>query len=107
MPADFGLDAFKQSPIGRKIAPLLMDSETVRDMIALGRHDIPAVRAIGKPLLALGLRPKDEVPKKHIGRWVRQIMATAGWEPQRSGKLPRGHLFSTGAIYKPRSRIKG
>jgi hypothetical protein len=102
MAADFGLEAFKRSAMGRRVGPVLMDPENVRDMMALCRHDIAAVRAVGKQLLALGLRPKDETEKKHIGRWVRHILGTAGWEPVRSGKLPRGNLFSTGAIYKPR-----
>jgi hypothetical protein len=98
---DFGLTAFKQSAIGRKIEPILTDSENVRDMIALCRHDIPAVRAVGKQLLTAGLKPKDAEAKKNIGRWVREIMGKRGWLPVRPGKIPRGNLFSTGAIYKP------
>jgi hypothetical protein len=106
MPSDFGLDSFKRSALGKKIGPVLTDSENVRDMIALCRNEIAAVRAVGKQLLALGLKPKDEEAKKLIGRWVREIMAARGWEPARKGKIPRGNLFSTGAIYRPRSKSR-
>lgn len=104
MAADFGLASFKASPLGRKIAPVLTDGENIRDMIALCRNDIAAVRAVGKQLLAIGLKPQNEEAKKLIGRWVREIMAARGWEPVRKGKIPRGNLFSTGAIYRPRNK---
>ena len=102
MVADFGLEAFKQSAQGHRIRSVLTDRENIRDMIALCRNDIAAVRAVGKQLLRLGIRPKDENTKKLIGRWVREIMQAEGWVPMRTGKIPRGNLFSTGAIYKPR-----
>lgn len=106
MAADFGLTAFKASPLGQRVAPIIANPENVRDMIALCRNDIAAVRAVGKQLLAIGMKPKDEQHKKLIGRWVREIMDKAGWEPVRIGKIPRGNLFSTGAIYRPKTRAK-
>lgn len=106
MVADFGLGAFKQTALGQRVRPVLIDRENIRDMIALCRHDIAAVRAVGKQLLRLGIRPKDENTKKLIGRWVREIMQAEGWVPVRTGKIPRGNLFSTGAIYKPRPAIR-
>jgi hypothetical protein len=104
MASDFGMESFKSSPLGRKIAPVLTDGENVRDMMALCRNDIAAVRAVGKQLLTIGVKPRDEDAKKLIGRWVREIMAARGWEPVRKGKIPRGNLFSTGAIYRPRAK---
>lgn len=104
MAADFGLSAFKAGALGQKVAVILTDPENVRDMVALCRNDIAAVRAVGKQLMAIGLKQKDEQHKKLIGRWVREIMGKLGWEPVRTGKIPRGNLFSTGAIYKPRAR---
>jgi hypothetical protein len=104
MASDFGLAQFKQSMLGRTVAPVLTNAENVRDMIALCRNDIAAVRAVGRQLLAAGVKPKNEQAKKHIGRWVREIMAARGWEPVRSGKIPRGNLFSTGAIYRPATK---
>ncbi len=98
--ADFGLKAFKLGALGQKVAPILHDAENIRDMIALCRNDIPAPRAVGKQLLRVGLKPKDKEAKKLIGRWIREIMAARGWEPVRPGKIPRGNLFSTGAIYQ-------
>lgn len=103
MAADFGLTAFKMSPLGKRIEPIVTDGENVRDMVALCRNDLPAVRAIGKQLLQVGIKPKDDEAKKHIGRWVREVMGGIGWLPVRKGKIPRGNLFSTGAIYRPRS----
>ena len=102
MASDFGLSSFKQSAMGRRIAPIIEDRRNVRDMEALTRCDLPAVRVIGKQLLAAGVLPRNEEAKKHIGRWVRELMHQRGWEPLRKGKLPRGNLFSTGAIYRPR-----
>lgn len=106
MVADFGLGAFKRSALGQRVRPVLIDRENVRDMIALCRNDIAAIRAVGRQLLRLGIRPKDENTKKLIGRWVREIMLAEGWEPIRTGKIPRGNLFSTGAIYKPRAATR-
>jgi hypothetical protein len=103
VPSDFGLTEFRASKMGRKVGAVLTDPENVRDMIALCRNDIAAVRGVGRQLLKLGLRPADEQAKKLIGRWVKEIMATKGWEPMRSGKIPRGHLFSTGTIYRPKA----
>ncbi|MBI4923775.1 MAG: hypothetical protein HY834_18715 [Devosia nanyangense] len=102
MVADFGLSAFRQTALGRKAEAVLTDPENVRDMVALCRNDIPAVRAIGKQLLALGMKPRDDEAKKLVGRWVREIMAGKAWEPLRTGKIPRGNLFSTGTIYRPK-----
>jgi hypothetical protein len=106
MASDFGLSTFKQSSLGLKVAPVLTDPENIRDMIALCRHDIAAVRAVGKQLLAVGMKPRDDEAKKNVGRWVREIMATRGWQPVRSGKIPRGNLFSTGAIYRPGGKVE-
>ncbi len=100
MASDFGLENFKQGPLGRRIAPIVEGVENNRDMDALSRCDLPAVRVIGKQLLAAGIKTKDDETKKQVGRWVREVMEHRGWVPARKGKLPRGNLFSTGAIYK-------
>lgn len=102
--SDFGLTAFKASPLGRKVAPIIESDENVRDMIAFSRGDLPAVRVIGRQLLALGMTTRQEQAKKLIGRWVREEMERRGWTPVRSGKVPRGNLFSTGAIYRKKEK---
>jgi hypothetical protein len=103
---DFGLKAFKLTELGRKVEPVLEGPQNIRDMIALCRHGMPATRVVGKQLLALGIKPADDETKKMIGRWIREIMERQGWTVWRPGKVPRGNLFSTGMIYRPRDATK-
>lgn len=103
---DFGLKAFKLGELGRKIEPVLEGPQNIRDMIAFCRHGLPATRVVGKQLLALGIKPTDDETKKMIGRWIREIMERQGWTVWRPGKVPRGNLFSTGMIYRPREMTK-
>ena len=101
----FGLDNFKQSPLGQKVGKLLSDSQVVGDMIAISRHTerTPAVQVLGKSILEFGVTISDE-DKKAIGRWVREVMEVHGWTTDASskGRVAEGHLFSTGAIYYPK-----
>jgi hypothetical protein len=74
-------------------------------MIALSRHGIPAVQAIGKQVMQLGRETRDNTVKQMIGRWVREVLEAQGMVPVRSGRVAPGNLFSTGMIYgwrKPR-----
>lgn len=103
---DFGLKAFKASELGRKVEHVLEGPQNIRDMIAFCRHGLPAARVVGKQLLALGIKPADDETKKMIGRWIREIMERQGWTTWRPGKVPRGNLFSTGMIYRPRELSK-
>lgn len=103
---DFGLKAFKLSELGRKVEPVLEGPQNIRDMIAFCRHGLPAARVVGKQLLGLGIRPADDETKKMVGRWIREIMERQGWIAWRPGKMPRGNLFSTGMIYRPRDAAK-
>ena len=82
------------------------DADILREMSAFCRHGLPAVRVVGKQLLALGIKPADDETKKMIGRWIREIMERQGWTTWRPGKVPRGNLFSTGMIYRPRELSK-
>lgn len=101
---DFGLEGFKRSPLGERVGAVLTDETSIIEMIALSKHDIPAVQAVGRPLLALGDEEvKTDAVKKHIGRWVRELLEPRGWTPGRSGRVAVGHLFSTGAIYVPKT----
>lgn len=97
----FGLESFKSSQLGQLIAPIITDPRNVADMLALSRHDIPAVQVIGKPLLALGrAEVRGSHNKQMIGRWVKEIMEGQGWKPCRSSRVAPGNLFTTGAIYQ-------
>jgi hypothetical protein len=100
----FGLEGFKNSGLGRRVATIVEDPEYVRDMIAFCRNGIPAVQAIGKALLALGPKVAEDQAKKSIGRWVKEILGENGWVPDKAGRVAPGNLFSTGMIYQPRAR---
>jgi hypothetical protein len=97
---DFGLENFKKSPLGRRVGAVLQDPEMIRDMVTFTRHEEPAVRAVGRPLLALGRDVTDDQVKKTIGRWVKEILARRGFVPWKTGRVPPGNLFSTGMIYR-------
>ena len=101
---DFGLKSFKLLKLGSGVGEILKRPTTVPDMCALSRHGIPAVQVLGKPILALGL-PVTDADKKAIGRWVREVMEENGWTTDASskGRVAPGNLFSTGAIYRPKT----
>ena len=94
------LDNFKGTVLGRRLWPIVEDRENIRDMIALSRHDIPAVKAIDKSIAALGKRVLDDTAKQMVGRWIRELLEQQGWTPVRSGRV-NGEVFSTGSIYAP------
>jgi hypothetical protein len=98
----FGLDSFKQSEFGRKVAAVLEDRDNVIRMLALSEHGIPAVQAIGKRIERLG-RPVNDEEKKLIGRWVREVLEREGWTTEtKKARVAPGNLFSTGAVYHPK-----
>ena len=100
----FGLETFQESPLGQGVGRILGDHDTIVAMITLSEHGIPAVQAIGRRIMNLGL-PITDNDKKSIGRWVRERMEANGWTiTGRSGRVAEGNLFSTGAIYQPLRR---
>lgn len=98
----FGLENFKDSEFGQRVATVLTDPDNVVGMRYLSEHGIPAVQAVGRRLQALG-RPFSDEEKKLIGRWVREIMEENGWTTTKKGRVAAGNLFSTGAIYHPKA----
>jgi hypothetical protein len=97
----FGLEAFKQSKLGRHVHAVISDRDNIIRMTALSESGIPAVQAIGKRLMPLGEQVTADDVKKNVGRWVREILEAEGWTPVRKGRVAAGNLFSTGAIYGP------
>ena len=98
----FGLETFKESPLGRGVGGILADHDTIGEMISRSEQEIPAVQAIGRRIVNLGL-PITDHDKKCIGRWVRERMEANGWTISgRSGRVAAGNLFSRGAIYQRR-----
>jgi hypothetical protein len=98
----FGLEAFKATQLGRRVGAIIESPEKIQEMIVFSRHEMPAVQAVGKALLALGPEVKTDYIKKTIGRWVKEILGKRGWVPRKSGRVTPGNLFSRGMIYKTR-----
>lgn len=104
----FGLESFKNSNLGIRVGELLSDQRVVGDMIAVSKHTArtPAVQVVGKSIMSFGL-PVTNNDKVSIGRWVREVMESNGWTTDASSKsrVAPGHLFSTGAVYYPKSDV--
>lgn len=98
----FGLEDFKQSAVGQMIGQIIHDADTLVVMRYLSRQNTPAVEAIGRQILALGVTLTYQ-QRKLVGRWVREIMWDDGWEPYKSARVAPGNLFSTGAVYRTRT----
>lgn len=93
------LAAFKQSAKGAKLAGLFASDEIVSRMIRKSEAGRPAVEAIGTEVEARVGRLDDE-EKKLVGRWAKEILARAGWTPDRKGRVAAGNFFSRGTIYR-------
>lgn len=93
-----GFADFRESALGRQLAPVLADPATIGRMEALSRAGRPAVEAIGGEVgkLAPGV---DDTTKQHIGRLVRDAMNARGWQVRRKARVARGSPFSWGAVY--------
>jgi hypothetical protein len=97
----FGLEGFKKSRLGQRIGAVIENPQSIGDMIVFSRHEMPAVQAIGKNLLALGSEVSDDQVKKTVGRWVREILEQHGWTVWKKRRVSPGNLFSTGMVYRP------
>ena len=89
---------FQSSKKGQPIGELLSRPETIATMEALSREDRPAVLAVDRALpegIAL-----DDTEKKHVGRWIRDVLADRGWRPRRRKGFRSGRVFSSGAVYE-------
>ena len=74
------LEEFKQSPLGQRVGAIISNQSNIIRMIALSESGIPAVQAIGKPLMPLMPRDQDLTDvRKFIGRWVQEILEPEGW----------------------------
>lgn len=104
----FGLTNFKQSTLGVKVGELLSDPQVVSDMVAVSKHTArtPAVQVLGKSIMSFGL-PITDSDKVSVGRWVREVMESRGWTTDVTSKarVAPGNLFSTGAVYYPKSDV--
>ena len=93
------LEQFKHSAAGRKIAGLLASEGAIHRMEHKSRASRPAVEAIGKEIEAQ-VGALDDEAKKMVGRWVKEVLVTRGWQPERKGRVAPGHFFARGTIYR-------
>ena len=86
------------------LSRFLREDSTVRAMVAASESGRPAVEAIGAGLLAqFGGRVRPTGVRKQIGRLVRPIMESQGFEPHRRRQPAKGVLFTAGTVYRPES----
>lgn len=91
------LDNFKSTPNGRRIGTLLGRPVTISAMERLSQQGQPAVLAVDEALED-GIR-LDDVEKRHVGRWIRDVLADRGWRPRKRLHFRSGRIFSSGAVY--------
>lgn len=99
----FGLEEFKESPLGRQIGAILEHPQWVAEMVVFSKHGMPAVQAIGKELLRLGPEVRQDQVKKTVGRWVREILEENGLTVWKQRRVTPGNLFSTGMVYRSKT----
>ena len=97
MAAQLTLDEFKVSKDGRNIAKILENPAILGSMEELSRNGKPAVLAVDLALPAD--TALDDTQKRHIGRWIRNILAERGWRPRKRLHFRSGRVFSSGAVY--------
>jgi hypothetical protein len=103
------LSDFKASANGRRIGALIEQPATIGAMEQLSRQGRPAVLAIDRALA--GEVALDDVEKRHVGRWVRDVLGDRGWRPRKRLHFRSGRIFSSGAVYDrpqaPRGEVAG
>ena len=97
------LEEFKHSESGRRIAGLLGSEDMIRRMEAKSRADRPAIEAVGQEIAAQ-VGTLDDQDRKMVGRWIKEILARRGWQPDRKGRVAAGNFFARGTIYRRAGR---
>lgn len=103
MPTPQSLRDFQSSRKGQPIGDLLSRPETIQEMEWLSRDDRPAVLALDRALP--GGIDLNDTEKKHVGRWIRDVLADRGWRVRKRKAFRSGRVFSSGAVYgRPSAR---
>ena len=86
----------------RALSQFLSEASTVRAMVAASESGKPAVEAIGGALLGeFGNLVRPNSVKQRIGRLIRPIMESQGFEPHKRCQPAKCELFTTGTVYRP------
>ena len=80
---------FEQSPKGKRIRPLILNSESVKRMEVLSEHRRPALLAIAEEIEQVA-PDLTHTEKQHVGRWIHRVDKK---------RMPAGSLFSMAAVY--------
>lgn len=89
-------------PFERALSQFLSEASTVRAMVAASESGKPAVEAIGGALLGeFGNLVRPNPVKRRIGRLIRPIMESQGFEPHKRCQRAKSELFTTGTVYRP------
>lgn len=86
----------------RALLEFLAEETTVCVMLAASDSGRPAIEAIGDDLLReFGDRVLATTVKQHIGRLVRRVMDSRGYEPHMRRRPAKSTLFTRGTVYRP------
>jgi hypothetical protein len=100
MPHPTALENFKNSPLGRKLRPIIEDQTVVDEMIIINGYGNPPVCAVAKRLTDELKREINDTAKQNIGAWAADVLAPRGWVPSGKRRLdPRKWFFSSAAMY--------
>ena len=84
------------------LGQFLREDSTVGAMVAASEAGRPAVEAIGAALLRqFGDSVQPNPVKQRIGRIVRRIMESEGFEPHKRRQAAKCVLFTAGTVYRP------
>ncbi len=82
----------------------LAEESTVQAMVAASESGRPAIEAIGSDLLReFGDLVRPNPVKQRIGRLVRPIMESHGFEPHKRRRPAKSALFTAGTVYRRES----
>jgi len=101
--SNFGLSAFKASPLGKTIHPIVEDPEAINEMRVLAKYGYPPVLALDERLAPLKPQVGIRDVNSQIGRWVFEIIGEAIYEVAGRSKI-NGKVFATGATFKLRPK---
>lgn len=94
---------FEHSDTGARVARVLKNKEALGRMEAFSRAGRPALLAVVGEIEKVAPALTD-TEKQHVGRWVHRLLGPRGWRPIDKKRLPKGGLFTTGAVY---GRVSG
>lgn len=92
-------DDFKASKTGEVVGVILSDHDWQIEMVCLAKHGLPPAQAVGAEI-EKQIGALDDTEKQHVGRWIRDVLATKGFKPVSKGaRVAPGNLFSRAALY--------